>query len=99
MTPERYTEILEESVPSWVVSAFGSWPVEMRLYMYLHHLQLAQMEMTSDRIHTYGESVVVASSFAAQVIFVLYQSLFKILKLIQAKAKWKQRIICVLRQR
>lgn len=44
MTPERYTEILEESVPSWMVSAFGSWPVEMRLYMYLHHLQLAQME-------------------------------------------------------
>ena len=49
-------------------------------------------------IHTYGESVVVASSFAAQVIFVLYQSLFKILKLIQAKAKWKQRILCPLGQ-
>ena len=44
MTPEQYTEILEEQVPSWVVSAFGSWPVETRLYMYLHHLQLAQME-------------------------------------------------------
>jgi hypothetical protein len=44
MSIEAYVEKLEEQVPSWVVSAFGSWPVETRLYMYLHHLQLARMD-------------------------------------------------------
>ena len=44
MSIEEYTETLEEQVPSWVISAFGSWPVETRLYMYLHHLQLARMD-------------------------------------------------------
>jgi hypothetical protein len=44
MSIEEYTETLEEQVPSWVISAFGSWPAETRLYMYLHHLQLARMD-------------------------------------------------------
>jgi hypothetical protein len=44
MSIEAYVEKLEEQVPSWVVSTFGSWPVETRLYMYLHHLQLARMD-------------------------------------------------------
>jgi hypothetical protein len=44
MNIEEYAEKLEEQVPSWVVSTFGSWPVETRLYMYLHHLQLARMD-------------------------------------------------------
>jgi hypothetical protein len=44
MNIEEYADKLEEQVPSWVVSAFGAWPVETRLYMYLHHLQLARME-------------------------------------------------------
>jgi len=44
MSIEEYVDQLEEQVPSWVVSAFGSWPVETRLYMYLHHLQLARMD-------------------------------------------------------
>ena len=44
MSIEEYAEKLEEQVPSWVVSTFGSWPVETRLYMYLHHLQLARMD-------------------------------------------------------
>jgi len=44
MSIEEYADQLEEQVPSWVVSAFGSWPVETRLYMYLHHLQLARMD-------------------------------------------------------
>ena len=44
MSIEEYTDTLEEQVPSWVVSSFGSWPVETRLYMYLHHLQLARMD-------------------------------------------------------
>jgi hypothetical protein len=44
MSIEEYAETLEEQVPSWVVSAFGAWPVETRLYMYLHHLQLARMD-------------------------------------------------------
>lgn len=44
MNIEEYVEQLEEQVPNWVVSTFGSWPVETRLYMYLHHLQLARMD-------------------------------------------------------
>jgi hypothetical protein len=44
MSIEEYVAQLEETVPGWVVSAFGSWPVETRLYMYLHHLQLARMD-------------------------------------------------------
>jgi len=44
MSIEEYAETLEDQVPSWVVSAFGSWPVETRLYMYLHHLQLVRMD-------------------------------------------------------
>ena len=44
MTMEEYVKELEEQVPNWVVSRFGSWPVETRLYMYLHHLQLAHMD-------------------------------------------------------
>jgi hypothetical protein len=44
MTPETYTDILEGEVPTWVVNTFGDWPVETRLYMYLHHLQLARMD-------------------------------------------------------
>ena len=44
MNIEEYADQLEEQVPSWVVSTFGSGPVETRLYMYLHHLQLARMD-------------------------------------------------------
>jgi hypothetical protein len=44
MSIEEYVDQLEEQVPAWVVSRFGSWPVETRLYMYLHHLQLARMD-------------------------------------------------------
>ena len=44
MSIEEYVAQLEETVPGWAVSAFGSWPVETRLYMYLHHLQLARMD-------------------------------------------------------
>ena len=44
MNIEEYTDQLEDQVPAWVVSTFGSWPVETRLYMYLHHLQLARMD-------------------------------------------------------
>jgi hypothetical protein len=44
MSIDDYVVELEEKVPGWVVSAFGSWPVETRLYMYLHHLQLARMD-------------------------------------------------------
>ena len=44
MNIEEYVEQLEEQVPAWVVSRFGTWPVETRLYMYLHHLQLARMD-------------------------------------------------------
>ena len=44
MSIEEYADQLEQQVPVWVVSTFGSWPVETRLYMYLHHLQLARMD-------------------------------------------------------
>jgi hypothetical protein len=44
MSIEEYVDQLEEQVPAWVVTTFGSWPVETRLYMYLHHLQLARMD-------------------------------------------------------
>ena len=44
MSIEEYADQLEQQVPAWVVSTFGSWPVETRLYMYLHHLQLARMD-------------------------------------------------------
>jgi len=44
MTVEEYVSELEEQVPEWVVTRFGLWPVETRLYMYLHHLQLARMD-------------------------------------------------------
>jgi len=43
MSIEEYVDQLEQQVPSWVVGSFGSWPVETRLYMYLHLLQLARM--------------------------------------------------------
>jgi hypothetical protein len=44
MNIEEYADQLEQQVPAWVVSTFGAWPVETRLYMYLHHLQLARMD-------------------------------------------------------
>ena len=44
MSIEEYVEKLEDQVPSWVVSSFGSWTVETRLFMYKHHLQLARMD-------------------------------------------------------
>ena len=44
MSIEEYVDQLEQQVPAWVVGTFGSWPVETRLYMYLHHLQLARMD-------------------------------------------------------
>jgi hypothetical protein len=44
MRIEDYVVDLEGKVPGWVVTEFGSWPVETRLYMYLHHLQLARMD-------------------------------------------------------
>jgi hypothetical protein len=44
MSVDEYVAQLEEKVPDWVVTEFGSWPVETRLYMYLHHMQLARMD-------------------------------------------------------
>jgi hypothetical protein len=44
MNIEEYVEQLEEQVPAWVAGRFATWPLETRLYMYLHHLQLARMD-------------------------------------------------------
>ena len=43
MTQEEYVYELEKQVESDLLQKFRDWPTETKLYMYLHHIQLAHM--------------------------------------------------------
>ena len=43
MTIEEYVSELESQLDPAVVEKFKDWPVDTKLYMYIHHLQLAYM--------------------------------------------------------
>jgi hypothetical protein len=43
MTMEEYIKELEIQLDSDVIEKFKDWPVETKLYMYLHHIQLQFM--------------------------------------------------------
>lgn len=44
MTQDEYVRELEQQVDPALVRKFGDWPTETRLYMYIHHIQLAHMD-------------------------------------------------------
>lgn len=43
MTPDEYVHELEQQVVPDLVEKFSDWPTETKLYMYIHHIQLAHM--------------------------------------------------------
>jgi hypothetical protein len=43
MTMEEYIKELEIQLDSDVIEKFKDWPVDTKLYMYLHHIQLQFM--------------------------------------------------------
>jgi hypothetical protein len=43
MTPDEYLRELASQVDPDLVEKFRDWPDETKLYMYLHHIQLAHM--------------------------------------------------------
>ncbi len=43
MTQEEYVYELEKQVDPALLQKFCDWPIETKLYMYLHHIQLAHM--------------------------------------------------------
>ena len=43
MTVEEYVSELEVQLDSDVIEKFKDWPVDTKLYMYLHHIQLQFM--------------------------------------------------------
>jgi hypothetical protein len=43
MTQEEYVYELEKQVDPTLLEKFIDWPTETRLYMYIHHIQLAHM--------------------------------------------------------
>ena len=43
MTQEEYVYELEKQVDPDLLEKFRDWPTETKLYMYLHHIQLAHM--------------------------------------------------------
>jgi len=43
MTQEEYVYELEKQVDPALLQKFLDWPTETKLYMYLHHIQLAHM--------------------------------------------------------
>ena len=44
MTVDEYVKELEVQLDSDVIEKFKDWPVETKLYMYLHNIQLQFME-------------------------------------------------------
>ena len=43
MTQEEYVYELEKQVDPDLLQKFIDWPIETKLYMYIHHTQLAHM--------------------------------------------------------
>jgi hypothetical protein len=43
MTQEEYVYELEKQVDPDLLQKFRDWPTETKLYMYIHHIQLAHM--------------------------------------------------------
>jgi hypothetical protein len=43
MTQEEYVYELEKQVGPVLLEKFIDWPTETKLYMYIHHIQLAHM--------------------------------------------------------
>ena len=43
MTQEEYVYELEKQVDPALLQKFLDWPTDTKLYMYLHHIQLAHM--------------------------------------------------------
>jgi len=43
MTQEEYIYELEKQVDPDLLQKFRDWPIETKLYMYIHHIQLAHM--------------------------------------------------------
>jgi hypothetical protein len=43
MTQEEYVYELEKQVDPDLLQKFIDWPIETKLYMYIHHIQLAHM--------------------------------------------------------
>ena len=43
MTQEEYIYELEKQVDPDLLQKFIDWPIETKLYMYIHHIQLAHM--------------------------------------------------------
>jgi hypothetical protein len=43
MTQEEYIYELEKQVDPDLLQKFRDWPTETKLYMYIHHIQLAHM--------------------------------------------------------
>ena len=43
MTQEEYVYELEKQVDPDLLRKFIDWPTETKLYMYIHHIQLAHM--------------------------------------------------------
>ena len=44
MTLDEYVSHIEEKVNDDLIWEIRDWPVETKLYMYLHNIQLAHME-------------------------------------------------------
>jgi hypothetical protein len=43
MTQEEYVYELEKQVDPALLEKFIDWPTETKLYMYIHHIQLAHL--------------------------------------------------------
>ena len=51
MTVEEYVKELEVQLESDVIEKFKDWPVDTKLYMYLHHIQLQYMADYMDALN------------------------------------------------
>ena len=56
MTQEEYVYELEKQVDPYLLQKFIDWPIETKLYMYIHHIQLAHMARFEQLLkeHTVG---------------------------------------------
>jgi hypothetical protein len=51
MTVEEYVKELEVQLEADVIEKFKDWPVDTKLYMYLHHIQLQYMADYMDTLN------------------------------------------------
>jgi hypothetical protein len=50
MTVDEYVKELEVQLEADVIEKFKDWPVDTKLYMYLHHIQLRHMDEFSNAL-------------------------------------------------